>query len=270
MENTNYAVCFMDILGYQELVDNTNSNEEIEKIMKCFEAAFSRIEAARNITGNEPLSKAFKDIFNRIMFRVFSDTIIVSMPLLRVTTNDTSIYKDQETKSALEAFAFLFMISRFYLVIASKTKYYLRGGVSIGDYYEKELTPSQPENLFVFSKALIEAYQLEKKAIFPRVLISDTFYKHLNDISNGELPEFMKDFIFIDKTGLRCLDFYKADKLTIEKLTTEIVEGIKYQIGNHRTNPDIMNKYVYFIEYHNKRMDEYLKKPEFKIDLNKM
>lgn len=138
-------VAFLDVLGFSELV---YSNKRVEKLEPYFEA----------------ISFAFKefDITKAGMEkRLISDSIIIAV---------------DDNKDALRML--LTAVRRIQSGLAM-IDVWLRGAISYGDIYFRK----DPD--IVVGTGLINAYQLEKEAKFPRVIIDPFILSRLNLTSEG-------------------------------------------------------------------------------------
>lgn len=241
MENIKYAVCFLDILGYQELVEGNSSKKEIYRVKNCFQNALVEMENMKNED-----DMFFSDIYRTIKIRVFSDTIIMVMQIPK-DTKEIQFY----------CLGFLFLIRIFYQKFVADLRYFIRGGISLGQYEEKKLSD---ESVFVFSKAWIDAYKLERKAKYIRVLMGDEFFRFMIDNTDRKMRRiFLENLVYIDPFGVRCLDLYGylTNNENVKKRINAIKKGVEYQIERHRTDPDIIEKYLYFVDYHNRKVHEH-------------
>lgn len=279
--NSNYIVACLDILGYQNLVNNTHSVDDIDKIKNAFEETLNVVKKMSEELINESDSvfrKANKDIFKKVSFRLISDTFLISMPLDNCDFSDTKIQQYFNVKERIEShiISFLAIVTIIYYRLSMNEDfgYFMRGGISVGEHCEYPL-PSigSVHNTFLFSKTFIECYDLaENKAKYIRVLVSDKFLDFVGNLSMFE------NIIFYDKEGLRCLNIYSF--LAKKSLgNTQILGGIKNnllkRIGENRTKPYILEKYRYFVEYHNQKLSEQIQSGEtqykdYLIDITKI
>jgi hypothetical protein len=143
-------VAFIDVLGFSELVLRNNIKE--------IESYFSSI--AHTL---EKLSEFHEE--NTIEYLAISDSIII-------------FSKDNDLKSFLTMITFVRNIQ----ITLIDDGFLIRGGIALGQacYIKKE-------NI-IFGKGYIEAYHLEKEAIYPRVIISPKIVSHL---FRGNYKEFL-------------------------------------------------------------------------------
>jgi len=148
-------VCFMDILGFSELI-NDYENDITSTILQDIQESFSL--AKKQMLENSLLHN--KDIIKHLKYESFSDNICISIP-----------YFDNEN-DFLTNFNLLSVYIRGFQLLMMIKGIFLRGGVSTGSYYA--------DNNMIFSKGLVNAYHLEsKKAIYPRVIIDNSIINKL-------------------------------------------------------------------------------------------
>ena len=156
---------------------------------------------------------------------------------------------------------FLKFVSSFVVLISTSTGYFFRGGVSIGAYVEKNVG-GQLGNLFIYSEALNEASEMEKKADVPRILISEkviTYYsKKYNSDPTRALP------IIKSGDGFYFLDIYSAfdfDRrgFDYESDLVDLQVAVMKQCVRNISNRKVLDKYLWFKEYHNSKVVSFLK-----------
>lgn len=134
-------VAFIDVLGFSEMVYRDKIHE--------IEGYFTTIQTT--------LNAMIKD-GSVLEYLAISDSIIIFTP-------------DSKINSFISLVSNIKMIQ----ILLAQKGFWVRGGVAIGDAcYLKN------ENI-IFGKGYIDAFNLEKEAIFPRVIISPKIIKHLSD-----------------------------------------------------------------------------------------
>ena len=250
-----HVVCFLDILGYGELVSTQSESQDgIKEIEKAFKVALSLVEIAKIY--KEPAAL----VAQGVKVRVLSDSVVLSMPLtgrslLRPEFNEAN-------NTFAHTVGFLGLISGFYTVLAAQLGYLLRGAITIGQYYDSALSEGKTGDFFLFSKALVEAVQLGKLAKNPRVLIGFSVFDHLNQLSQYQTTperETLMGTTFRDIDKFVCLDIYSFMKLDEDpkKLAflPQIVEQVRKQVKNHQADGTILEKYRWFADYHNRKLE---------------
>lgn len=162
-EFKDYYCAFLDILGYKEKAKLFFSNQF---------NLYGRIMRAMVSAGVEdnPLESP-----DGIITRIFSDSIILS-----IKKSDTALSMLLNYVGQLTAFF-------------SYEGLFLRGGISIGKYFE-DIKPYSNYS-FVASEGIINSYLLEKEAVYPMVSVDeeiisscpDDFWKGLIILSNAKL-----------------------------------------------------------------------------------
>lgn len=141
----NRLVALIDVMGFKKLL---HPNEKSRELLQSFyDQSFEFFSAKGQNYAETAPDDDFKKIF-------VSDSIILSV----VLTED-------ESKNLQVATRFFAAIALLQFLLAVKTKIWTRGAVSIGDLYIDEKT-----NVLV-GPAFVSAYELEKKADYPRVII---------------------------------------------------------------------------------------------------
>lgn len=266
----NYIVCYMDILGYGNLVSKIYDRPEIVKDIKdVYSHIVGIVDGFITRDIKNEYQKAWKLVAENTKFRIISDSVLVTMELDRLPLLEEGVNANDNVITYIEMYFQL--ISTFYVYFASKIYYFFRGAVTIGQYYEAEL--NKPENIFIVSKALVNASKLEKeKADSLRIIIDESVCDYSKNTSkNGFIGKKMfEDRIFKDIDKLYCLDIYFGLPDDNPKLSRKVIEGIvkaiRFQIKENRNNPKVLRKYYHFIKYHNWKMKTRFKYEEFIIE----
>lgn len=264
-----YAVAFLDIVGYKDIVNNNYMDtNEIERIRKAFEYAINFIGGYKSKSLGDPVAETIIKVTNIIKIRVLSDSIILSMPMFSVeeikalsaAAQNLGIQDRLEIPRIIYLFIFLLAVSTFIVILSGELGYFLRGGLSIGQHLEEKInTPNDPDNLFIFSKAMVSAYELEKKASYFRVVVDEGFYDFIFKSKFADKFNQLKEMFYND-IDFKCVDIYEfistipsgKESLFLPKIIT----ALKRQINKNRNNPDIIEKYDKYIIYHNKKMNK--------------
>ncbi|MCE7065247.1 hypothetical protein [Dyadobacter sp. CY326] len=153
-------VCFLDILGFSDLV-NSYDEDLSSTVLQDIHESFS---LAKKYLLDDTLNIQDKELIRHLKYQSFSDNICISIP-----------YFDNETDFKLNLGLLLRYVRSFQYLMMIK-KFYVRGGISLGSFYSNES--------IIFSKGLVKAYQLEsQKAIYPRIIIDPEIIHKLNSIS---------------------------------------------------------------------------------------
>lgn len=163
-------VAFLDILGFQEMIDEYDNNEESDRLRVLKESLENAILKAT--TRNKRLSTGklswgvdpFYDDFEELLhYRMFSDCFSLSLP-----------YFD-EKKDFLVQFASIMATVRIFVRLLMDEEILIRGGLANGSFYSDE-------NI-LFSGALVKAYKIETcKPGMPRVVVDQSI---VDRVKNG-------------------------------------------------------------------------------------
>lgn len=126
---------------------------------------------------------------------------------------------------------------------------FLRGAITFGKHFESER--------IIFSKAMLEAYQLEQSvAIHPRVIVSDSVFTILSDADEQTMRQ-VKAFIRMDRDGKNFVDYLHytiAENLSPHDKKAFLIghrDAIKFQIQKNEFNTGVLSKYKWVAQYHN-------------------
>lgn len=249
---SNRMVAFLDILGFERIVDKSRNDPELVKklaniLMRSKQIALSTLKAKLTILQVDP---------NQYVYRAFSDTSVISGP-----------YVSHDDLSFLSMWI---MYTQYFLW--KEEQIFLRGAVVYGDIYH--------DVDIIFGPALIDAYYLERnnsKAVWPRVLISESL---LNKVEKTDLERDYFEILRRDDNNLVYLDYLKDlfhiivlgenKKLTGEReqdfgMPIKLVEDHKRAIltqvnnalkeENKAEGKKIIRKYLELSKYHNSTID---------------
>lgn len=245
-------VGFIDILGYKTIVENHMSNiEVIRGIEDIIRGSVTLIDKSRDILISNP---EYKDYYNTIIdvinVRCISDSVLFTLYLSKIAPAP-GISMDENILN--HVVIYFTHISMFCPLLIAKTGFVLRGGISIGPHYENEFN-SMRNNLFIFSKAYVDAFELEKKAKNPRIIIDNNLFSYLKNISFKHI----NDYFYKDVDGKICFDFYCFLKYDA-KSKNVLIDIKKAVTANIKRNCDIseaLDKLKYFVDYHNSKVSK--------------
>lgn len=153
--NKKHLVAFLDILGFKSHVKNyLKPNNEDKEILKNIKSAFEKAL-------NPPYTKFYKRMGIEIQYKQFSDCTCWSIPDLDLKEISLNV---------MLLCSFIHLLNEFYFNMYT-FNLYIRGGVSVGFHYE--------DDNMIFSEGLIKAYELESKAIYPRIILDDELIERL-------------------------------------------------------------------------------------------
>jgi len=220
-------VAFIDILGFSHII-NSDSNNDIENI-KFFD------ENLRHVV------KVLKDEYGKIFsIKMFSDCICLSC------------------EHDPEKFEYILAELSYIQLHFSTSGIFIRGGFAKGLHFENEL--------LIYSKGLIQAYELEKSAIYPRILISS----EVVDLIKHELVNKRKDgknyYLMKSPDGsyfLDYLDWLYSEGAEQNDFLSYHKNSIINQLKKNKSNARITEMYKWLSEYHNIKVDEFNPEEEF-------
>lgn len=148
---TERSFAYLDILGFSALVDQSSHNQEARRRLGEFIDVVDR------------RFSQWMDVGKLGDFSFFSDTILVSMP--------------NPMHQFIHLIREIGMLSRYLLAHGFAS----RGGITVGPVFH--------QGRAVVGPALITAYELEKRAVYPRVLLDDAAIEYWRLEFNDESPD---------------------------------------------------------------------------------
>lgn len=242
---------YFDILGFGNKVKNED--------LKFFEHYLEVLQVELDYLNKEH-DFDNKEGRKRFELKIFTDNFVIGYPW---NHNDGEI----------ELGDLFDILSRIQLTFAQKG-IFIKGAISHSKLY-------MDENI-VLGPALIDSYQLEeKKAIYPRIILSETakkvVKKHIGYYSDNAFCPQRKTYL-IDKDGFYFLNYlyflienfdpdypnyeYIKKQLILHK--NSIVKELKSQAKNHH----VFEKFIWCAEYHNFFCDSFLNPKNY--DLTKL
>ena len=238
-------IVFIDILGFKDMINKSNNdNKKAEEILE-------------NLKYIERIKKENDEIFELTSINrrvtIFSDSIIISYPLLHYGSG-----------------CFLSLVlDIIYISIELLDKgVYIRGGMTYGKLYH--------EGNICFGPAMVEAYSLEQKATYPRIIIDKKTIKKASESPGLDRHPItfkeIKNLIKIEN-NICYIDFLSNDPDEIEEdqKINNFFSNIKKNITSHLNNKgyseEVLKKYRWFINYYNNSIERIIKEfkgnPEF-------
>jgi len=148
-------VAFLDVLGFKALVVKDNKCVEISKYFSIVRNAVIEMQGINQKKDIRPI--------------IISDSIILTVPANAVDDNKVSTLRQ------------LCIAIRTIQQQLALENIWIRGAVCLGEVY------CNLEQNNIVGPAYIEAYEMEKKALYPRVIIDPKIIKTLRRNSAGEL-----------------------------------------------------------------------------------
>ncbi len=194
IDSKNCIVAFLDILGYRKLIEE----KSLAEISQAFHVSFDTFERFKK----DPPDQDIKNVLDCIRTVILSDSLIFTLDLDKLPVINTG-YRDVSNQFIC-VFAFLHQLSLFAITFMSELGYFLRGGISKGQYRQEQVVG--PTHQVIISKALVEAYDLENIAGVPRILISDELCAFLGGENRTKFPPPWRR----GWDGLYYLDLYRS------------------------------------------------------------
>ncbi|UVM48546.1 hypothetical protein LOY38_19445 [Pseudomonas sp. B21-015] len=179
MEYQERLICFIDLLGFKDAIDQSEQEDEVRKrLFEVFEefrdGGFERfmygsvpymtgrgLNSAGEIYGDEVIARLDSDY--DLVVTQFSDSFVISAPM-----NNPASCELLFRSLAIIKIAFFFNLGML-----------MRGGMTVGKLVHKR-------GGALFGSAMNEAYAIESKlASYPRVVVSESAYRFLNSIFSG-------------------------------------------------------------------------------------
>ena len=164
---TDSLVAFLDILGLTDRIRETaNVQSEAQTIADMLEAVQRVVTVI-----NERARDSWKVDFSA---RAFSDSVVISCPTI--------------SRRALIYLAHTIAMLQFDIM---RKGFFLRGSVAAGGHYEADGV--------AFGPALLRAYEMEKRSIWPRVLVDPFIFQKL---PSATVEAALGSYVSQDENGL--------------------------------------------------------------------
>jgi len=129
---------FLDILGFSNIIEDYDTSYFSTSLQDLQESFVLTIETLLN---NKSLSDT--DTMKYLEYQTFSDNVCISVPFFN------------NERDFLHNFNIIVSFVRGFQEIMMTKGFFLRGGISTGSYFA--------DDNMIFSKGLVNAYQLESK-----------------------------------------------------------------------------------------------------------
>ena len=248
-ENSHIVTC-VDILGYKEILRRDNQ-EEIDEIETEFEY-FVQQNAIHesNFPGFRCIS--YTDNFLFFYKLGYSSDIKKRHDTIRQIYGDVIKEQNERVERVLFLHIYSLALTQFDLV---SNNYFIRGGLTIGGFREQNATVS--------GSALLEAHDLEEKAIYPRIILnSDVVKNYISPLRPIPLLIDSEDKnIFIDFLGAVMMERLNSMYGDVKKGEVDVKElnffksellDVKKNIENaliSAASDKILAKYKWLVEY---------------------
>ncbi len=148
-----YYIGYFDILGYKEIMLTENPEAFLKTVHLTIQKALSRVDNFNSI-----LSTTLR-MERLVFYKIFSDNIIL-------------YYKYEHMYySNYMLLSFIELIKDIQLNLIYKLNIFIRGSITKGEFTANDT--------YVFGKALIRAVELEKKAVYPIIVLDNIIVNEL-------------------------------------------------------------------------------------------
>lgn len=266
LEFVDSFVVFLDVLGFSELV-NSDNEEELQKINFYFwivEKYLQKLQNELDEINQESIKLgAEKDTSLKLDYILISDSIIITVKQIKYDVNDltTEMQNDTQLQDLYSQMQQLFnilnkqgfeklceSIENIQKTLASHNVW-IRGAITVG---KTHISTSKKQ---IIGKAYIDAYKLESKAIYPRVIIDEKIIQELYYKDEEEFIKFTPYMFHWDNTKLEkdiplFVDYLRFSVAipNNEIFVKQIVDNISTEYEKSKGQPH-HNKYVWMIEY---------------------
>ncbi|MDO8723761.1 MAG: hypothetical protein Q7J31_16260 [Syntrophales bacterium] len=260
-------ICYLDVLGYREFVRRHYTDESIIKdIEKIFQSSVGYLKDLKQKgCFDDPVLEEYRQhVINALKIRFVSDSVIYTLDLSKVPAANADVVEGEPLKYCFHYFFRL--ISMFCTTFIGKTSLVVRGGITIGPHYERDWEVDGAQCLFIFSKAFVDAVDLEKKAKTARIVIGESLSRFLQAKTDVDIDE----FTFKDPQGKLCLDLYNifracfADKA--KAVLRDIKRAITLNLADSSSDLNALKKLRYFAKFHNIWVRKFLSDENLLID----
>lgn len=224
-------VCAIDILGFSQMIVGSCSNGSGNELLK---------EISYLINKNKQCIIPNK--YSQGKIKIYTDNMVVGYP----------IHDDGEE----ELNEILDNVSEYQFNL-SLEGLFVRGGISVGDFYINED--------IVFGPALLDAHHTESQlACYPRIVLNDQTVKKLQKYMNYYETAPQHNKILVDSDGqlflnylntifkfyTECNNMYEFEQVKINLLLRHKLK-IEEMLDLHTKNIRVWDKYVWTANYHN-------------------
>ena len=242
----NSIVCAIDILGFSQMIVHSSRDGSGNQLLKEI-----------NYLINKNKQCIIPNKYSQGKIKIFTDNMVVAYPI----KDDGEAELDEILENVAEY--------QFNLALEGL---FVRGGISVGDFYINED--------IVFGPALLDAHHTESQlACYPRIILDQKAVQKLQTYINyyDTIPQ--KNKILIDSDGQwfinylntifkyykECTNEYEFEKIKYGLLMKH-KEKIEEALTLHSTTIKVWDKYVWIANYHNCFCDLYFpEEKELKI-----
>jgi hypothetical protein len=236
VEYTQSIISYLDVLGFRDLIDNKSAGH-ISRIVRILK------EKAKP---DQEISKG-----NGVKFFNFSDTVI------RITPIKSQV--NQKDKAGNLFWEILDLVHIQYHLICQEI--ILRGAVSAGDIVKSWGV--------MYGPGLVNAYELEQRASFPRIIVDPKVFQLLRETSSLWLHDFEEERKAImnllkkDTDGHWFVDYLRSIETEMDypeedypKFIRKHADLIADGLVRQRLNSRVVKKFKWLKQYHNSTVIE--------------
>lgn len=205
----NHIIAYLDMLGTTSKIDKDDDYPYLRRLYNIYNNVIQIIQDKSSLTSR----------YDKIIIKVFSDNIIMAIPL--------------KSKNDIEAIHNLIQFTAVFQSLS--TIHYcwpIRGGITIGDLFLDEM--------MVWGKGLIRAYNLENKiAIFPRIVVDQNIIQIIGQ-NNIYVRRDVDGCFFVDFLNFNHVDDEQEKDNFVKFLWNRFekqLEEIRNQDGNYQERP---------------------------------
>jgi hypothetical protein len=246
----NRITFFIDILGFRNIVSQTEKNAELEN------AIFLVLESMKTENIINEVFVEFNDIKDEKIdieeikkVRALFSKAMLSESSIKVTHFSDSIVMSIGLENDMYAMSLIEYIGRLIYRLWKDFKILIRGGVAVDKLVHIEGGP-------LFGPAMVKAYDFETHlAVYPRIVLDDNLF---NIVGGSQSFLAMKD-LFIDFSGK---EIVKGKEVSIKRgLEINLATSFKHYMNSHFTfhpkkRQEVQNEINDSIKHLNSKMDE--------------
>lgn len=177
VSSTQYMIAYLDLLGSKDRIENDIDDLQLNAIYSLYNATLNEINLAKKILN-----------INDIELKIFSDNIVIAKEISNDENNIANALKE------ILLFTDIMQITAF-----AGSGWLIRGAVTTGNLYI--------DNVLIWGKALLRAYELEQIIKYPRVVIDDAV---INKLSHETKSNFMSGALKKDSDGYIYDNYFKS------------------------------------------------------------
>lgn len=213
-------VAFLDILGFKKII-----NEESDLPEQAFHIIRSTRDKLEAESNTADLDDEWAEMLENMLIRIMSDSIIIAIQQQYRDSLAFVIYAAGELQREL-----------------FKKGILIRGGISCGElYWDDEI---------VYGRGLVQAYELENCACFPRIIISGNTIRNYLKKERTHGVIYPTDFLFRDSDAwFFCRSF-------LNERTCDIFSWVNSMLEKEDITGSIREKYVWLQNWL-KKSEEY-------------